>query len=124
MRRLGFYDHHRMDWHEANWKNSQQHSANIGEFMIGEYGRNLGAGVGKGGEFKVRIYRFNPGFNSTTIDVQFCVFTDGLLSFRTLEKMRVVEAIRRASLKDKDDLARLLIRSGVRDLSDKPLEDR
>jgi len=115
VRRLSFYDHHRQSYHSAVWL---PRPAVVGEFMIGEYAIK-GGGVRNGGEFQITLYRFHNDFLSP----QFSIFDDGLLSFYTLQKMGVVEKIRKADLRHRDDLARLLIKNDVRDRSHTKLAD-
>ena len=120
-RKLAFYDHHRMNWHEPNWHIATGGRNSIkGEFMIGDFLKGDPGGVGKGGEFKIVLYDFRQGYDDRDegLSPQFCVFTDGLLSFNTLAKMGVVEKIRRATIMSRDDLSWLLMANGVRDDSD------
>jgi hypothetical protein len=48
------------------------------------------------------------------IAVNVSAFTDAMAIWRQLDKMRVFHKIERASLRDSDDLARLLVACGLR----------
>lgn len=128
-RKLSFYDNHRQNYHEATWR--PEHRAHIGDFWVGDY---VGSGgVGPRGEMSLKLYDFardrhivnDDGYVVSApreLTVKIECFTDALGTLRALERMGVIEKIKRASIYSRDDLARLLIDKGLRDRSDQPME--
>lgn len=123
-RRLSFYDHHRQRYHDATWR--PEHDSHVGEFNVGDYVRD--GGVDRRGELGLSLYRFSHGASpflperpDEFLSVKIECFTDGLGALRALEFAGVLDAISSAKLRDRDDLARLLIAHGLRDLSDERL---
>lgn len=128
MRPLSFYDHHRMDWAqpdpEAYWRERRYHGGHVGEISVGDYSyskSDVGI-IGPRGEMVLDLYQLAL---VKPIRVRACVFlteTGGVGVLRALERARILDKIRKAQLRDRDDLTRLLVNCGLRDLSHRPLE--
>lgn len=126
---LAFYDYARQDYAETlPLKGSAE-----AEFMVGDYGKTLNNGVGLGGEFAIHLHRFSrpdpwpftgqgnrPGLALTA---QLRVFSDATGSLDAfMPTWRVVAAESEAGrIRSADDLTRILVENGLRDLSHKPV---
>lgn len=126
-RKLSFYDYHRQRYfNEETWQKTRKHDRHVGEFMVGDYVQ--GGGVDKRGELMLMLYRFSSGDGvfmaerrDPLLSIQICAFDDALGTLRALDQMRVLDKIKRAELRSRDDLARLLVNCGLRDRSDQKL---
>jgi hypothetical protein len=113
--RLAFIDHRRQDY--------AKHVEPLGatDFMIGDYGDGSG-GTGEWGEFLVVLHHLPaPTDRGRALYPQLRVFGDGVLA--------LLEFIRLGGLTSLEDVyngpafSQRLLTLGLRDLSDRPLED-
>lgn len=122
-RKLSFYDHHRMSYHDTTWHRHQQFDGHIGEFLVGDYPREHGT-VGPRGEITLQLYQLGhphysieEGRNIYPVSVKVEVHMDALGTMRALDAMRVFDKIKRAHIETRDDLSRVLLGCGLRDMS-------
>lgn len=124
MSSLSFYDQARQNYA------STVPPLESGEFMIGGYVGN--GGVDKRGEFKIVLHRFNhpsatalfgPRVPAALLTPQLRVFDDAYGALQEAIDAGLLDALETAVIKTRDDLTRLLIGLGFRDLSDKPLTE-
>jgi hypothetical protein len=120
MTRLSFYDCARQDYAYSIAPRK------AGEFMIGGYVR--GGGCDKRSEFAIVLHRFThagptpfaPHKPDETLTPQLRVFDDAYGALREATDAGLLDALERATIRTPDDLTRILVGLGFRDLSHKP----
>lgn len=128
-RRLSFYDHDRQNYADVvPVRGLHDH-----EIMVGDYVGD--GGVGARGELSLCLHRFSRGAtpfwserSDSELSVQVCVFGDAHGTLRELERLGVMRDLdtrnpRRPRLRTADDVSRMLIARGLRDVSDKPMSE-
>lgn len=125
MTKLSFYDQARQTYAGT------VPPAEAGEFMIGGYVDDDGAGGLDGrGEFAIVLYRFEhvnvhdfdgPNIPAPTMTPQLRVFDDAYGALREATDAGLLDALARATIRTPDDLTRILLGLGFRDRSHNPI---